>query len=38
MAVENARMDLARKLQDMGNKPALEDLKNLLGLKNIPEE
>ena len=36
MAVENARMDLARKLQDMGNKPALEDLKNLLGLKNIP--
>ncbi|OQY32316.1 MAG: excinuclease ABC subunit C [Spirochaetaceae bacterium 4572_59] len=36
MAVENARMDLARKLQDMGNKPALEDLKTLLGLKSIP--
>ena len=36
MAVENARMDLARKLQDLGNKPALEDLKTLLGLKNLP--
>ena len=36
MAVENARMDLARKLQDLGNKPALEDLKTLLGLKKLP--
>ena len=36
MAVENARMDLARKLQDLGNKPALEDLKELLGLKKLP--
>ena len=36
MAVENARMDLARKLQDLGNKPALEDLKSLLGLKKLP--
>ncbi len=36
MAVENARMDLARKLQDLGNKPALEDLKTLLGLRKLP--
>jgi len=36
MAAENARMDLARKLQDMGNIPALEDLKNLLGLPAVP--
>jgi len=36
MAVENARMDLARKLQDMGNIPALEDLQNVLNLKKLP--
>jgi excinuclease ABC subunit C len=36
MAVENARMDLARKLQDLGNLPALEDLQNVLNLKKLP--
>ena len=36
MAVENARSDLARKLQDMGNIPALEDLQAVLGLKKLP--
>jgi len=36
MAVENARMDLARKLQDLGNIPALEDLQNVLNLKKLP--
>lgn len=36
MAVENARSDLARKLQDMGNIPALEDLQMVLNLKKIP--
>ncbi|MBF9015218.1 MULTISPECIES: excinuclease ABC subunit UvrC [unclassified Oceanispirochaeta] len=36
MAVENARSDLARKLQDMGNIPALEDLQMVLNLKKLP--
>jgi excinuclease ABC subunit C len=36
MATENARMDLARKLQDLGNIPALEDLQNVLNLKKLP--
>ncbi len=37
MAVENARSDLARKLQDLGNIPALEDLQNLLNLRKLPK-
>ncbi len=36
MAQENARSDLARKLQDMGNIPALEDLQAVLGMKKLP--
>ncbi|MDC7240406.1 MAG: excinuclease ABC subunit UvrC [Spirochaetales bacterium] len=37
MAVENARSDLARKLQDLGNTPALEDLQNVLNLRKLPK-
>lgn len=36
MAIENARSDLARKLQDLGNIPALEDLQQVLNLKKLP--
>ncbi len=36
MALENARMDLALKLKDLGNIPALEDLRDLLNLKKLP--
>lgn len=36
MAIENARSDLARKLQDLGNIPALEDLQMVLNLKKLP--
>ncbi|MDC7233633.1 MAG: excinuclease ABC subunit UvrC [Spirochaetales bacterium] len=36
MARENARSDLARKLQDLGNIPALEDLQSVLNLKKLP--
>jgi len=36
MAVEYARTDLARKLQDLGNIPALEDLQSVLNLKKLP--
>lgn len=36
MAVENARSDLARKLQDLGNIPALEDLQAVLGMSKLP--
>ncbi len=36
MAMENARSDLARNLRDKGNRPALEDLQDLLGLPSLP--
>ena len=36
MAMENACSDLARKLQDLGNIPALEDLQTVLGMKKLP--
>ncbi|MDR2552933.1 MAG: excinuclease ABC subunit UvrC [Treponema sp.] len=37
MAGQNAREDLRRRLRERGAGPALDELKNVLGLKNRPE-
>ncbi len=36
MAVENAHEDIIRRLRDRGDMPAMEELKELLGLENLP--
>ena len=36
MARENAREDIIRRLRDRGDTPAMEELKNLLGLDTLP--